>query len=99
MYFLKENQVSPELRSQNFLNFPPMMGGKFFKLSPQGLPHGGKNCPPRVSPMGGKFSRKTYFPPTHGGKAGSLVRDTSFTRFPNILNIRTRKLTMDPGAR
>ena len=56
------------------LHFPPMVGGKYSKLPPQPRPHGRGNFPPRVSPMGGKFFRKTYFPPTHGGEAGSLLR-------------------------
>ena len=95
------------MRSQNFLSFPPIMGGKFPQLPPQPLSHGGENFPPRVSPMGGKFFRKTYFPPTNGGEAGSLpctYRQRSCTMagqsgsapFPDALN---RGISENMGAR
>ena len=75
-YFLKENECLGELDSQNFLvppsdfgNCPPMVGGKFSGFPPRVCPHGGQNCPPRGPPHGGgQFFRKSYSPPTMGGK-------------------------------
>ncbi len=42
----------------------PPIGG--IKRSPA-LAHGGENFPPSLSPMGGIFFWKSYFPPTMGG--------------------------------
>ena len=47
---------------------PPIggiMGGTKPQLPPHPFSHGGGNCPPTLSPMGGKFG---YCPPTMGGK-------------------------------
>ena len=76
-WILKIFSTSPPWWGVSFLNFPPMVGGKFFQLPPQGLRLWGENFPPRVSDYGGEVFPKNHESPHHGGGTWIPVHTTT----------------------